>query len=91
MSTEQKPWIYEVSPIIERSQAAFRRDLPDLMKTHYRSWVAYHGDERIGFGHSQRQLYHELLRRGFKDREFVVRSIEPEMPEDIDAAEFHDR
>lgn len=37
-----------IPPMIERSQSAFRRDLPALMKTHYRQWVAYHGDARIG-------------------------------------------
>jgi len=43
---------YEIAPMIARSQAAFRRDLPDLLKTHYRQWVAYHGEDRIRFGRS---------------------------------------
>jgi hypothetical protein len=91
MSTEQKPLVSEVAPLIERGQAAFRRDLPELIKTHYRQWVAYRGDQRIGFGTSQRQLYHESLRQGFNDGEFVVRSIEPEMPHEIDGSDFRDR
>ena len=40
----------EPLPMIQKSIDAFRRDLPELLKTHYRKWVAYHGDERIGFG-----------------------------------------
>jgi hypothetical protein len=79
-----------IPPMIERSQAAFRRDLPELMKTHYRQWVAYHGDERLGFGRSQTALYQECFRRGLQEDEFVVRSIEPEMPDEIDADEFRD-
>ena len=90
MSTDQKTWTYEVAPMIERSQAAFRSDLPELMKTHYRQWVAYHGDERVGFGRTETELYRECFRRGFKRSEFVVRSIEPEMPDEIDAEEFMD-
>ena len=90
MSSDQKTWTYEVSPMIERSQAAFRRDLPELMKTHYRQWVAYHGDERIGFGRTETELYEECFRRGLKDDEFVARSIEPEMPDEIDPEELMD-
>jgi hypothetical protein len=63
--------------MVEGSQAAFRRDLPDLMNRHYRQWVAYHGDERIGFGHDKVDLYNECLRRGLNRDEFVVRSVEP--------------
>src|SRR5262249_14129870 len=88
MSTDQKTWTYEVSPVTEQSQAAFRRDLPELMKTHYRWWVAYHGDERIGFGRTQFDCYEECYRRGLKRGQFVVRSIEPEMPDEIDPQEL---
>ncbi len=42
--------------MIERSQNAFRHDLSELMKTHYQQWVAYHGDERLGFGRSETAL-----------------------------------
>ncbi|HPM81004.1 MAG TPA: hypothetical protein PLF81_09905 [Candidatus Anammoximicrobium sp.] len=45
--------------MIARSQAAFRRDLPELLKTHYWQWVAYHGDDRICFGRTQFELYEE--------------------------------
>jgi hypothetical protein len=74
----------EIPPMIERSQAAFRRDLPELIKTHYYQWVAYHGDERIGFGRTETALYKECLRRGLKEDEFVVRMVAEDMPEEID-------
>ena len=79
---------YEISPLVARSQAAFRRDLPELLKSHYRKWVAYHGENRIGFGRTQFELYDECYHRGLRDDQFVVRSIEPEMPDEIDPAEL---
>jgi hypothetical protein len=90
MSIEVAVEAYEVAPMIARAQAAFRRDLPDLMKTHYRQWVAYHGEDRIRFGRTQFELYEECYRRGLHDDEFVVRSIEPEMPDEIDVTEVID-
>ena len=83
MSTDLATLTYPVAFMIERSQAAFRRELPELMKTHSREWVAYHGDQRIGFARTQFELYDLCFRRGLHDDEFVVRSIEPEMADDI--------
>jgi hypothetical protein len=71
-----------IPPLIQRAQAAFRRDLPELMKTHEGQWVAYHGDQRMGFARSKPKLVQECLRRGIPDDEFVVRGVGPEMPED---------
>jgi hypothetical protein len=79
-----KPNASAVSPLIDRSQSAFRRDLPRLLKEHPRRWVAYHGDDRVAVGPSKRQLYQECLRRGLQIGEFVVRSIEPEVPREVD-------
>jgi hypothetical protein len=70
--------VREIAPVIAKSQAAFRRDLPELLKSRFRWWVAYHGDERIRFGKTQRELYRECFRRGLKEGEFVVCSIEPD-------------
>ena len=66
-----------IAPGVARSLDAFRRDLPKLLETHSREWVAYHGDERIGFGRTQTELYQECLRRGLKRDDFFVCSIEP--------------
>src|SRR4051812_28070386 len=40
-----------IPPGIRRSQEAYWRDLPELLKrkSRTRRWVGYHGDERIGF------------------------------------------
>ena len=77
-----------ISPMVAKSQVAFRRDLPELLKNRYGQWVAYHGDERLGFGRTQLELYRECLRRGLKDEDFVVWGISPEWPEGVDAGEF---
>ena len=71
-----------VHPMIQRGHEAFRRDLPALMKTHYRKWVAYHGDRRLGFGKSKVALLREWLSQGIPEEELVVRSVEPEMTDD---------
>lgn len=75
--TGQKVDDRRIPPMIERSRLAFERDLPAMLKTHYFQWVAYHGDERIGFGRSKTALYQQCLKRGLKEEEFVVRSVEP--------------
>jgi hypothetical protein len=86
-STQEKTTVLSESDdaipeMIERSQRAFRRDLDDLLKTHYRQWVAYHGDERVGFAKTQTELYQRCLSNGWKEDEFVVRSVQPQMPDD---------
>jgi len=73
-----------IPPLVELSQNAFRRDLPRLLREYPRQWVAYHGDEQVAVGPSKRQLYQECLRRGLRVGEFVVRSIEPEVPREVD-------
>jgi hypothetical protein len=78
---------------ILRSQQAYWRDLPLLLKrrSSKRRWVAYHGDNRIGFADTSAELYHEFLhQRGLRKDEIYVDRVEPRgLPpweaEDIDA------
>jgi hypothetical protein len=83
---------YEISPMIQRSMEAFRRDLPVLLQNKKRlgQWIAYHGDQQIGFGKKKTQLYQECLRRGLKLDEFVVMCVTPDLPDEIDAEELID-
>jgi hypothetical protein len=81
---------WETPPMIERAQAAFRRDLPQLLKDYKGRWVAYHGDRQVGLGRSKRELFQRCLRQGLPRNEFVVRSVEPEMAEEIDWNEVRD-
>jgi hypothetical protein len=61
-----------VSPLLARSIEAFYRNLADLLTTHYGKWIAYHGDELVGAGRSETELYKQCVRRGFKEDEFIV-------------------
>jgi hypothetical protein len=61
-----------VPSLLARSIEAFYRDLAELLTTHYGKWIAYHGDERVGTGRSETELYEQCLRRGFKEDEFIV-------------------
>jgi hypothetical protein len=61
-----------VLPIIAQSEAAFYRELPEILKERRGVWVAYHGDERIGFAQSAQELYDRCEQRGLKHGEFVV-------------------
>jgi hypothetical protein len=80
----------EIPPMIRVAQAAFLRDLPDLITEHRGSWVAYHGDRRVAIGPSKRQLFEECTTRKLPPGEFVVRLVESEMPEEIDWNESRD-
>jgi hypothetical protein len=81
----------EVAPGILRSQQAFWRDLPELLKTkrNHTKWVCYREDERIGIADSDEPLIRECLRRNIPDDGydlFVIkpRAIPPWEPEEVD-------
>src|SRR5258708_1327243 len=60
---------FQVPPGILRSQQAFWRDLPALLKNkrNHGKWVCYQGDERIGIAGTGRELIQECQRRGLRD------------------------
>lgn len=64
-------------PMIQQSIDAFRRELPELLKTHRDQWVAYYGDERLGFGKTQTKLYQQGFRGGLTRNDFIVAFVEP--------------
>jgi hypothetical protein len=71
-----------VAPMIARSLEAFRRDLPQLLKTHRGRWVAYHGDQQIGFARNGNALFEKCFRRGLKADEFLVRLVLEEIADE---------
>ena len=77
----------EIPEGIRRSQHAFFRDLPELLKDEslLGHCVAYCGDERIGIAPSDEPLIREINRRGIKDEEFDLFVIRPQgrEPEDV--------
>jgi hypothetical protein len=83
---------YDIPPLIQRSMDAFRRDLPELLKTKKLAgqWVAYHGDQRIGLGSKKAPLYQQCLKRGLKIDEFIVMCVTPDLPDEIDPEELMD-
>ena len=76
-------WDDEIPEGILRSQDAFFRDLPDLLKDESLRgmWVIYHGDERIGIAPKKQPLIEECSRRGLTRDEFDVFVIEPQSRE----------
>jgi hypothetical protein len=68
---------------IRKSQEAFFRDLPDLLKEPRLrgKYVAYHGDERVKIGRSETEVIRECLQRGISDDEYDVFVIRPQSPE----------
>jgi hypothetical protein len=66
-----------VPAMFQRSLDAFYRDLPELLKSHCGRWVAYHGDQCLGFARTQTELHLECLRRGLSEEEFTVEHISP--------------
>jgi hypothetical protein len=64
----------EIPPQILRSQQAFWRELPELLKDRRNrgKWAAYHGDERVAIARSDVDAYQECFRRGLKHEEFYV-------------------
>jgi hypothetical protein len=73
----------EVPEGIRRSQEAFFRDLPELLKDRRLrgKYVAYHGDERVKIGRSELEVIRECLRRRLSDDKYDVFVIEPQTPE----------
>src|SRR4051812_16924167 len=57
---------------IRRSQEAFFRDLPELLKQRRLrgKWVAYHRDERVKIGRSQTEVIKECNRRGLETDQY---------------------
>ena len=70
-----------VSPVLAESLAAFRRDLPGLLKTARGKWVAHHGQQQIGISRTAATLYQRCFRPGLRDHEFLVSYISPEIPD----------
>jgi hypothetical protein len=68
----------------DRGVAAFERELPELMKTHHRQWVIYHGDRRFGPAKSLKKLEKVCKKERIPVLERVCRIVEPDLAfEDI--------
>jgi hypothetical protein len=63
----------------DRGVAAFERELPELMKTHHRQFVFYHGEHRIGPFRTLRKLNAECRKQRIPLIEGVCRVVEPDV------------
>ena len=77
-----------IHPMIQKALDRHRRDLPELLKTHPKQWVAYHGDQRLEFGRTKHKLYWKYRDRGLSREELIVLAVEPELPDDLDPSEW---
>ncbi len=68
---------------IRKSQEAFFRDLPELLKDRRLrgKYVAYHGDDQVKIGRSEVEVIRECLRRGLRPDTYDVFVIQPQLPE----------
>ena len=71
------------SPHHRQQQAlrAFERDLPQLWTQRPGQWVAYQGDQQVGFAAQKHVLYEQCFQRGLGRDEFVIFCIEPQETE----------
>ncbi|HEX5270740.1 MAG TPA: DUF5678 domain-containing protein [Gemmataceae bacterium] len=60
--------------------ATYRRDLERLMEERPGQWVAYHGDQLVGFAKTDLELYQLCKHRGYQRQDYIVAPIEPEPP-----------
>jgi len=79
-----------ISPGMLRSQQAYWRDLPELLKQRnlHRQWVCYHGDDRIGIAKTDTELVQHCLKLGLQRGHFYVgritrRDLPPWEPEEM--------
>ncbi len=65
----------DIDPRLLRCMKAFWRDLPELLQDRRNrgKWAAYHGDERVGVGKTQAEVYQECYRRGAEIRGLLCR------------------
>ena len=75
----------EKPPLEPLALATFRRALPGLMEKRPGEWVAYYGDQLVGFATTDLELVLECNRRGYREQDYVVLCIEPELPEIVDS------
>lgn len=68
------------SSILEQAVRTFKSDLPKLLETHTRQWVAYHGAKQLGFGDSKAELMEGFVNQGYKQEELYIRMVQPDIP-----------
>jgi hypothetical protein len=68
---------------LEEAIAAFRHDLPELLRVHPGKWVAYRGPQQVGIADDDFELYEACYRAGFDLSDFIVECIEPQTGDSV--------
>lgn len=81
-----------IPPLIALATQTFLRDLPELLKKRHLHWVAYSGDNQIGFARNPFKLRRQCQALGLKPTEYYVYRIEPDpFPEEVEiVSDFDD-
>jgi hypothetical protein len=66
------------SPILDAGDAAYYRDLPELVKTHHHWWVVYHGERRIALAKTHQEAYQLFKSQGLPRHDVVIACVEDE-------------
>jgi hypothetical protein len=67
--------------LAQQALRAFQRHLPQLWPERPGQWVAYHGEQQIGFALHKHELYQACFQRGLQRDEFVIFCIKPQETE----------
>jgi hypothetical protein len=65
----------------QQALQAFQRDFPHLYAERPGQWVAYQGEQQLGFAAQKHELYQQCFQRGCQRDEFVIFCIEPQETE----------
>ncbi len=74
----------------QQALRAFERDLPRLWEERPGQWVAYQGDQLLGFAKQKHELYQQCFQMGLTRGEFVIFCIEAQVTEMILGADILD-
>lgn len=71
----------KLADLKQKALQAFQQDLPQLFTERPGQWVAYQGDQQLGFAAHKHELYQQCFQRGLQREEFVIFCIEPQETE----------
>lgn len=65
----------------QQALLTFQRDLPQLWAERPGQWVAYRGEQQLGFATHKHELYQQCFQQGLQREELVIFCIEPQETE----------
>jgi hypothetical protein len=71
----------QLADLKQKALTAFQRDLPKLYAERPGQWVAYQGEQQLGFAAHKHELYQQCFQRGLGREEFVIFCVEPQETE----------